>query len=108
MALPQPPSNPPSGGPPPGPPTGAPPGGAPPGGPEGGDAGQEVIQAIKVLTLFAQAQKQQGNEGPAQAMQMLMQSLSGEGGGGQKPPMTGPADKGQMPMDANKGATPVM
>lgn len=109
MPLPQQPSNPdvapPSAG---NPPPGGPPAGGPPG--QGGDAGQEVIQAIKVLTLFAQAQKQQGNEGPAQAMQMLMHSLSGqeqESPMEQKMPNEEP-DKGQMPMNSAKGATPVM
>ncbi len=113
MALPsQPPSPAPGGAPAPGGPPPQPGPGGPPEAAEGeGGAGQEVIAAIKTLMLFAQAQKQQGNEGPAQALQAFVQSLGGHEGGGQPPQAPGPAqppEKGQMSMNAAKGASPVM
>ncbi len=112
MPLPQPPSPAPGGAPQGGPPPG--PGGPPGGAPQGGDAGGEVIAAIKTLMLFAQAQKQQGNEAPAQALQMFVHSLSGKEGqeGPQEQKMPGeepdPKQQSQMPMNAAKGASPVM
>jgi len=104
MALPNqppmPPSQPPAGGPP-----GQPPAGGPPG--QGGE-GQEVIDALKVLTMFAQAQKQQGNEGPAQALQAFMQTISGQEKEPQGAPSEEPKQMSQMPMNSAKGASPVM
>jgi hypothetical protein len=60
--------------------------------------------------LFAQAQKQQGNEGPAQALQAFVQAIKGGEGGQEQAPPGGAPEKqqGQMPMNAAKGASPVM
>lgn len=106
MALPQPPNPAPA-------PGGPPAGGPPPGAAPGGDGGQEVIAAIKTLMMFAQAQKQQGNEAPAQALQAFVHAISGAEGqeGPQEQKMPGEEPEkmhGQMSMNAAKGASPVM
>lgn len=108
MAIP---NQPPSPMPPGQPPSGGPPGQPASGGADGQDGeGKEVIDALKVLTMFAQAQKQQGNDGPAQALQVFMQAISGQDKM-QEPGAPGPAGQkqmSQMPMNSAKGASPVM
>lgn len=91
-------------------PAGGSPSQPPSGGPSGqGGEGQEVIDALKVLTMFAQAQKQQGNDGPAQALQVFMQAISGQDKEPQEHEQSeGPKQMSQMPMNSAKGASPVM